>query len=1214
MAESNPLLDALPPELRKPKSSPTDARPVSTAEVSGNPLLDSLPPELRRDRTTAPTGGDRTGVPTKRRGAVSEETADSRIYQAIKHEIENRGNLDRPKLLSDKIADIELRAIARNHGILNKQDMLRSLLTFEGGAPSEYKLSDVPGMIGSLIGEGPLLGVPQKVSSAIQKDPRVEAAIEDVRDLARVRASFAVSATEMVLPGAGLAKVVQKGGLVAGAAVGAAMGAIGSATRATPGEELSAAAVGAGAGAVVGTAVPVVARAAGKIIKRALDSAFAPKQADLLTPVITGKLDEQISRELPEKLSQGAAVRTLMKGGQAQPEELAKVIRYSVSKETEAELRSGSTVAAETFHKRVINKHGLDENLTTFPDDLQRAISRELEEQSLTSEYIRFVKHRKIQGAGDLTPADVANKTEKFHKVNKLLQAQGDQYIDETWEAYNYYRVGSGLIKSAGARVKDATPVDAALRIFSDSEPVVLSMAEVHNLPKLYHAMLDLTYAAHKSSFARTRFSSMLNEMSELMPKTADEGRVLMQQLRAGVPSAKQSELGKKTQEYWKQFRQFVTKEVGEDGRIAPLATVKKNAGDIPLVPLEYERLVPALHKEVAAALSSAGATDLSSLTAKQVRGLSGPAWDRVVSAVKWVHASLDRKGTAEEFLKKASGRDIQALLNDALSNPGSLYANDKMVRRYLGEVLPHNVPGFLQEDDMYRAFSRGTSAVLQYVYARGPISAMKASAKLLRSAGGTRDADYLDRLVGHVTGARQGLWGNFAAKSQAAYNTWVDSVTDAVPGKVAKDAVQALKVIPDVMSFVVRDVLHPAVLGMRADQGVINLAQPAFRLIPYMGAEYGTDNLGRAYARLMKDPKLMGEALERGGHIAQDHVQSFNDAATSAIRHRYRNSMPAKAVQAALSASMAWVRATERITRAIAVESGKILADDVARGVPAALAAFKKLPTSIRSGYDKLSPERQAQLLSEYINQKISLSYNKHSMSEYGRTLGPLFSAFTKWPTTVYGELHADIRQKGAIEGGKATAARLGGPLAAATLFDYAITGGEGDEGLTERQKFLLGNKGLTGATPATALASVIETFGVKTSPTSRGRGLLDAPALRGAQATASGLILGDMQKAGLEANRALSNFTPGSEYFRFGLIDVPQLITNRPIPYKGKTPVQRMERGANILKHEFNRRRSAGSDALRKLRALTPPPATPIQSLPPSPFTPGGGSGSTP
>jgi hypothetical protein len=240
----------------------------------------------------------------------------------------------------------------------------------------------------------------------------------------------------------------------------------------------------------------------------------------------------------------------------------------------------------------------------------------------------------------------------------------------------------------------------------------------------------------------------------------------------------------------------------------------------------------------------------------------------------------------------------------------------------------------------------------------------------------------------------------------------------------------------------------------------------------------------------------------------------------------------------------------TDALNRSITMNVAEMMAYDLSKGSGRAAKALKKFPNVVQKQVQSAGSEQEvAQILTSHLNASTQYNYNRISMSELGRTMGPFFATFSKWPLATAGEITQEFRDKGLLKGGLRNAEKYVLPWMLLKAADYALFSGD-PENMTDRQKKFFGSKGLSGSAPLLSAGSVL-----------RGD-LFTPPAV---DAAVNGLIIpalsGEDDKLEKGFAQALQSFAPGAGITRFLTDDLPTLITgDRP---QGDNFIERTQTG---------------------------------------------------
>jgi hypothetical protein len=250
-----------------------------------------------------------------------------------------------------------------------------------------------------------------------------------------------------------------------------------------------------------------------------------------------------------------------------------------------------------------------------------------------------------------------------------------------------------------------------------------------------------------------------------------------------------------------------------------------------------------------------------------------------------------------------------------------------------------------------------------------------------------------------------------------------------------------------------------------------------------------------------------------------------------------------------------------EELNRAVTIGTAKAMAGDLLKNSSMAWKAVNNFPVSVRkqikAAVDAGDQVQTFQTVAKYLNDTAQFNYNRSSLFEFGRTMGPILSTFSKWPTAIAGELLYELRSKGAMAGAARSLERLVVPFAGLAAMDAMLFGGGAGMGkmeIPDRIKKLTGAGGIEHVAPIGALKEF--TGGKIFSPPAVDvamKGLI-TPALEGNPA-----------KLGHGLDTLLYNYTPGSGLVRFLTDDLVTYATgNRP---EGSTFVERTASGLNQI-----------------------------------------------
>jgi hypothetical protein len=333
----------------------------------------------------------------------------------------------------------------------------------------------------------------------------------------------------------------------------------------------------------------------------------------------------------------------------------------------------------------------------------------------------------------------------------------------------------------------------------------------------------------------------------------------------------------------------------------------------------------------------------------------------------------------------------------------------------------------------------------------RDTIAELKQAAKIANTYGDKVSADYIVNLAKDLSGVRRGTFASWGKAKRAEWQTSMlkkaDAAVSATGNKEAGELYRVLGAAPELLTTMNQS-MYNSFLGLSPRAAIQNMTQPILATVPELGWAYGSKKLLGAYRDLLHlgagaekglQVKLNEVTAPRFGKKAGDTISAADFRtkllATGKSTQQFNQEMARehsshlqkygawrgaeKAFNKWNTASMQLFEGAENINRS----TTSLMATSVARDLlghttpkdaEAAQVFVRNMGPAYRAEVGKALMNKDAgkvtELLSNYLIGKTMFDYNRLTMSEYGRFMGPMFSVFTKWPTAVAGDIVVEM------------------------------------------------------------------------------------------------------------------------------------------------------------------------------------------------------------
>lgn len=397
-------------------------------------------------------------------------------------------------------------------------------------------------------------------------------------------------------------------------------------------------------------------------------------------------------------------------------------------------------------------------------------------------------------------------------------------------------------------------------------------------------------------------------------------------------------------------------------------------------------------------------------------------------------------------------------------------------------------IPDFLRDKNIENVLLSSAFQTLRHGFMRDNIAKLGAHIPVLERLGDTVSADYLARHLADMTGTRSTLAADMANQVGIKWRTKIGQMIQDTDDEAGKRYLEFVRDIPSIMSSMANNV-YVNFLGLNPKAVLRNTAQPyvltapalsgsnpkhAARAMKYAlkaGARTAKDVRGGLnYERIKK--QLIAQNYTPPEYTAEaktylEQVMRTNSPITHAAQDLYKK---------AADKAMYFYEATDVINRHTTIEIAKQLADDFIKGDDIAKAMIKNMGAGYRSKIARASsPDQVRELIIDNLLSTTQFNYDRVSLSEFGRSWGPIFSVFTKWPTSIAGDIITQMARKDRsfAKNLSTVGMKYGSPLMLGIGADSLLF----DDGKPEdrRAKYFVGSGGFSDWMPIHSLESIV-------------------------------------------------------------------------------------------------------------------------------------------
>lgn len=342
-------------------------------------------------------------------------------------------------------------------------------------------------------------------------------------------------------------------------------------------------------------------------------------------------------------------------------------------------------------------------------------------------------------------------------------------------------------------------------------------------------------------------------------------------------------------------------------------------------------------------------------------------------------------------------------------------------------------IPDYLLNTDVVDLATKWVGSTYRHGFMRDGLGRMSSAADGLAEASPVL-SQYIRDHVSDLLGSRRGddlhKLGTFASWTQDQADRMrirADAGIREATNPVTKGVWALIGGLPDAGRSMSGNV-YSYYLGLRLDNVARNLSQLATMTVPSMHPKYAGDAARRAVAgyyntgRSLFNGAAARELREAGLAPSTQLFEAQRELKDSLTRSGIGRGVQ-QATDAAAAFSMKMYETADLVSRHATLNLARDVVRDAmgsGRSREAAMAHLSNVSpgylTAIRRAFGARDEAEVTRLYSNYLNGATQFNYNRVSMSEFGRAMGPMLSMFSKWPTAVFGELagYADARTIG--------------------------------------------------------------------------------------------------------------------------------------------------------------------------------------------------------
>lgn len=510
----------------------------------------------------------------------------------------------------------------------------------------------------------------------------------------------------------------------------------------------------------------------------------------------------------------------------------------------------------------------------------------------------------------------------------------------------------------------------------------------------------------------------------------------------------------------------------------------------VPIKMLPSDELSAALTKRVEE-LKTSGVLDLKNVApdAEQVKEL------KKNPLVKELFDSLDiLSGERGDYQTK-----LLSVLNDARQGTVQNVGTARALKR---AEDTGSMPDLIKDRDVGRLAQNWVQSVFKSGVMRDSMAQLRDYADLMKRVGDKNANRYIQNLLADLNGySRDGGIGKELSKLKAQHSAYLQEKALTAENPLERKLYSGISALTD-MGPLLHKTMYGNALGFSARQVVTNISSMATMSLPELGYVQGGKLAAKALIRVanlysvgervvvrspevarklgvkvgdtasIRSPRLL---LQNEGLASSQWNENLERSITNSLKKSGFEQATDKAFDVYSKVGLFAFEASETIMRSMTRFMAKDLAKLHGTGAQDYETFLKTLPRAYRQAVDGAKDvATREKVLTDYLIAKTVFNYNQASASEVSRSLGPVLSSFTKWPTEILGDSVNTFAKNGVTAGTADLVYRRFAPLFGLILVSNMLGTKDGDKDSPLYK--LVRRDDLTYMSPLNSLASLFE------------------------------------------------------------------------------------------------------------------------------------------